>query len=250
MFGKNIKKIRSVKGLSQQAFADLFGLKRGTLAAYEEGRSNPRVETVIKIAAHFQLETDDLLKNELTVNKLLQFNDNLTTQANTLPVQQFATIPCIVQAAESEFIRLQGSSPACKRLPTLQLPLPDGKQYIGYQVHSAEMGLPGGGGFLPRDVAIGKKIDTPALLQLPPGSVVLVLTTDALYFKKMTVTPNGLLLKTALEGIDPVEIPLAAIVQAWQIQHAFMWKVPGMQSPLEERLAQLEQKLLQLGQDS
>ena len=26
-FGKNIKKIRSVKNLSQQAFADIFGLK-------------------------------------------------------------------------------------------------------------------------------------------------------------------------------------------------------------------------------
>ena len=43
-FGKNIKKIRSVKSLSQQAFADLFDLKRGTLGAYEEGRSEPKIE--------------------------------------------------------------------------------------------------------------------------------------------------------------------------------------------------------------
>jgi len=61
MFGKNIKKIRGVKALSQQAFADLFGLKRGTLAAYEEGRSNPRLETVIKIARHFNKEMEELL---------------------------------------------------------------------------------------------------------------------------------------------------------------------------------------------
>lgn len=248
MFGKNIKKIRSVKGLSQQAFADLFGLKRGTLAAYEEGRSNPRVETVIKIAAHFQLETDDLLKNELTVNKLLQFNDNLTTQADTLPVQQFASIPCIVQAVESEFVRQRGSAAACKRLPVLQLPLQDGRQYIGYQVHSAEMGLPGGGGFLPRDIAIGKKVDLPALVQLPPSTTVLVLTEDALHFKKMTPTGESLVLKAALEGIDPVEVPHSGIVQAWHIQHAFWWKLPGSQSPLEVRLAQLEQKLQALSQ--
>ena len=51
-FGKNIRKIRNVKKLSQQAFAELFELKRGTLGAYEEERSEPRIETIIKIANH------------------------------------------------------------------------------------------------------------------------------------------------------------------------------------------------------
>ena len=35
-FGKNIKKIRSVKGLSQQAFAELFDLKREIEAYADE----------------------------------------------------------------------------------------------------------------------------------------------------------------------------------------------------------------------
>ena len=52
-FGKNIRKIRSLKSLSQQAFAELFDLKRGTLGAYEEGRSEPKLETLIKIASNF-----------------------------------------------------------------------------------------------------------------------------------------------------------------------------------------------------
>ena len=47
-FGKNIRKIRSVKTLSQQAFAELFDLKRGTLGAYEEGRSEPKIETILQ----------------------------------------------------------------------------------------------------------------------------------------------------------------------------------------------------------
>lgn len=36
--GRNIKKIRSVKGLSQQAFAYLFSLTRGNISSYEELR--------------------------------------------------------------------------------------------------------------------------------------------------------------------------------------------------------------------
>ena len=73
-FGKNIRKIRSLKSLSQQAFAELFELKRGTLGAYEEGRSEPKLETLIKIANYFSIPIDDLLTTELTVNNLLKFN--------------------------------------------------------------------------------------------------------------------------------------------------------------------------------
>ena len=36
--GKNIKKLRSVKGLSQAKFAELFDIKRASIGAYEEGR--------------------------------------------------------------------------------------------------------------------------------------------------------------------------------------------------------------------
>ena len=83
-FGKNIKKIRGVKGLSQQAFADLFDLKRGTLGAYEEGRSEPKIETIIKIANYFSITIDHMLTAELTVNQLLRFNDQLTVVARRI----------------------------------------------------------------------------------------------------------------------------------------------------------------------
>ena len=66
-FGKNIRKIRSLKSLSQQAFAELFNLKRGTLGAYEEGRSEPKIETLIKIANYFSIPIDELLTTELII---------------------------------------------------------------------------------------------------------------------------------------------------------------------------------------
>ena len=73
-FGKNIKKIRGVKKLSQQAFADIFSLKRATLGAYEEGRSEPKIDTIIKVANYFSISIDNILTKEITVNQLLSFN--------------------------------------------------------------------------------------------------------------------------------------------------------------------------------
>ena len=72
--GKNIRKLRTVKKLSQAAFAELFGLARPSVGAYEEGRSEPKMETLIQIAQHFGLSVDLLLTKELTVNELYNFD--------------------------------------------------------------------------------------------------------------------------------------------------------------------------------
>lgn len=75
-FGKNIKKIRTVKGLSQSAFADIFSITRASIGSYEEGRAEPKVDTIIQIADYFKLTLDKLLKSELTVNDIQHFDQS------------------------------------------------------------------------------------------------------------------------------------------------------------------------------
>ena len=72
--GQNIKRIRSVKGLSQAKFAELFNLARPSVGAYEEGRAEPKIQTVVDIAHYFGLSIDVLLTKELTVNDLYHLN--------------------------------------------------------------------------------------------------------------------------------------------------------------------------------
>lgn len=73
-FGKNIRKIRKVKSLSQSGFAELFGLTRASVGAYEEGRAEPKIDTIIEIAGYFNISIDDILSKELTINDLYQFD--------------------------------------------------------------------------------------------------------------------------------------------------------------------------------
>ena len=72
--GKNIKKIRTVKRLSQQSFAELFNITRASVGSYEELRAEPKIETIINISRHFKITIDALLTKELTVNELLNFD--------------------------------------------------------------------------------------------------------------------------------------------------------------------------------
>lgn len=74
-FGKNIRKIRNAKNISQTAFADLFNLKRGSIGAYEEGRAEAKFDKVIEIAEYFQLTLDQLLRKDLTINEIYHIRE-------------------------------------------------------------------------------------------------------------------------------------------------------------------------------
>ncbi|MEZ4786742.1 MAG: helix-turn-helix transcriptional regulator [Flavobacterium haoranii] len=74
-FGTNIKKIRQIKGLSQQAFAEMLDLNRGVISSYEEGRAEPKIETLLRIATILDLTTDELLSKPITINKITNFNE-------------------------------------------------------------------------------------------------------------------------------------------------------------------------------
>lgn len=71
---KNIKKLRLFKSLNQTEFADLFGITRSSVGSYEEGRAEPKLDTLLKIADHFKLQVDDIVRKELTVNQIAGFN--------------------------------------------------------------------------------------------------------------------------------------------------------------------------------
>ena len=72
-FGKNIRKLRIAKKMTQTEFAELFNLKRTAVGSYDEAK----VDTIIKIADHFKLSLDQLLRKELTINEIFHFNDEL-----------------------------------------------------------------------------------------------------------------------------------------------------------------------------
>ena len=96
LFGKNIKKIRNVRGLTQMQLADLIDVSRGVISSYEEGRAEPKIETIIKTADIFNLSIDQLLKTNVTVNQLSGFtvpeihNKNDNNISIPQAIQQFS----------------------------------------------------------------------------------------------------------------------------------------------------------------
>ncbi len=74
ILSKNIKKLRTLKGLNQTEFAELFNITRSSIGAYEEGRAEPKLETLIQFSNYFKLSIDDIVKKDLTVNQITKFD--------------------------------------------------------------------------------------------------------------------------------------------------------------------------------
>ncbi|WP_460759575.1 helix-turn-helix domain-containing protein [Niabella terrae] len=72
-FGANIKKIRSLKNYTQQHLAEILGLTRAAVSSYEEGRAEPKIETLTRASQIFEVSMDDLVNRKLTVNELANF---------------------------------------------------------------------------------------------------------------------------------------------------------------------------------
>ncbi|GGH21906.1 helix-turn-helix transcriptional regulator [Sphingobacterium alkalisoli] len=97
--GNNIKKLRKVKGLSQQAFAELFGLTRGNISSYEEFRAEPRIEVILQIAKYFSIPVAELLEKQLTVNEILNFEDYFVEEKGGKNTKNLAQIPFLGREA-------------------------------------------------------------------------------------------------------------------------------------------------------
>ena len=61
-FGKNMKRIRAKKGMSQGDIARALEVDRGYISNIESGNKNPTLATVAKIANALGVSPDELLK--------------------------------------------------------------------------------------------------------------------------------------------------------------------------------------------
>ncbi len=241
-FGKNIKKIRGVKGLSQQAFADIFSLKRGTLGAYEEGRSEPKIDTVIKVANYFSISIDDMLTKNITVNQLLSFNEGITTDINQVVESSFTEVPFVNALNSKMFINDFKTSKGYSSLPIIILPVEATSQLLAFTVQDLFM-VSNEEGLFPDDVVVAESAVPKDLIK---GDVVLVLVDDTLFIRRYDTTGTGYNLLADHINIPPITISYEVAIHFWKVSYVFLKRYPKFTSKLEVRLNQLDAEVKRL----
>ena len=63
---ENIRILRRRLSLTQDQFAQKLGIKRSLVGAYEEGRAEPRLELLQKMAELFSMSVDELIGQDFS----------------------------------------------------------------------------------------------------------------------------------------------------------------------------------------
>ena len=65
ILSQNIRFLRRKSGLSQEELANILGVKRSSIAAYERKNVEPRLRVVLEVARYFDVNVQDLLQIRL-----------------------------------------------------------------------------------------------------------------------------------------------------------------------------------------
>ena len=249
--GKNIRKLRTVKKLSQAAFAELFGLARPSVGAYEEGRSEPKMETLIQIAQHFGLSVDLLLTKELTVNELYHFDifkEQLQPPAPALaPVakadNQPAVTPLVYRNRALEYIVRHHDPAFVDALPSVQMPHQLTGPTRAFEVSGADM-LLHRQGLRHQDIVLCSRIDK-AKPRLKTGNVYVFVTQSKILIRRLAERlEDNQLLKLRADNPDygSQDLELSQALEIWEVRGVFTThlRAPAL---LDERVAELERKV-------
>lgn len=138
--GFNIKKIRTLKKLSQTKFAELFGLSRAAIGAYEEGRAEAKVEKIIEIANYFGVSLEQILLKKLTLNEILHYDNK---KQNTQFGADYTTVGYVEYSKFNQYLKNYKNFDFVRRLPKISIPITSEKKLRAFQIRNLSSFLEG-----------------------------------------------------------------------------------------------------------
>ena len=215
-FGVNIKKLRRLKSLSQTDLAKLVGLKRGALGAYEEGRSEPKIETIINVANFFSIQIDGLLTRELSINELLNFDTALTTDESQLR-KTYPKIPFITKSNNLDYLNYHDKESFVSKMPYIEWPVQDySKTFRFYEITDLEMSY-NNGGFYPKDIVLLEQVKLNDISK----PIKALIVYDDLKFRNIHLAENQIILKAEHPAIEDTQIERKMIKEIWALTGFF-----------------------------
>ena len=128
---KNIKHLRALKGLTQEQLSFELDITKSRIGSYEEGRSEPHIDTLIQLSNYFNLPIDALVKNDLTLGTTDTFID-IGNQRMLFPIKvdenNNDVIEVVTKEASAGYLQGYTDTEYVANLPIMSLNfLPTGK---------------------------------------------------------------------------------------------------------------------------
>ncbi len=223
---ENIRFLRKKKGWTQEKFSKKIGIKRSLVGAYEEGRSDPRLNNLLKMCEIFEISLDNILKKD--VSNLEEDNylkpDDQKVKVLSITVDKFGdeNIELINQKASAGYLNSYSDFEFIENLPKFQLPfLHFSGTHRAFEIKGDSM-LPLTSG----SIVIGKYVDNIDFLK--DGKTYILLTKeDGIVYKRVEVLDKSLKLISDNKTYEPYVISNNDILEMWEAIAFFSLDFPN-----------------------
>lgn len=211
----NLRYLRKVKGFTQSDLADQLDVQRTMISAYEDGRSEPKLATLLKISDLLEVGLEELIEHDIERlgRKALQ-NRKLTILTIAADEKDRENITLVGQKASAGYLNGFADPEYMETLPQFHLPnLSRQATYRAFELAGDSM-LP----LIPGTIVIGAYLDQ--LTQIKSGKTyVLVTQTEGVVYKRVFnyLAENGkLFLVSDNDHYKPYEVKAEDVLEVWE----------------------------------
>ncbi len=131
MINTNLKFLRKQTGLTQSQLAEKLNIKRSLIGAYEEGRAEPKLSTLVNISKLFNISLDVLITKDLPASSTESSSmavqrpnrGNLRVLAITVDRDDNENIELVPQRASAGYLNGYADPEFIEELPRFRLPM-------------------------------------------------------------------------------------------------------------------------------
>lgn len=144
-FRTNLKRLRKAKGFTQDDLSKKIGVSRPKIGSYEEGRAEPKFETLQNIAHFFQVSIDELLQKDLSESDKHTSQKIDGSNLRILPIvvdsNNEELIPLVPIKASAGYLNSYDDIEFIEKLPNFNLPIKELSQgtFRAFQIKGDSM---------------------------------------------------------------------------------------------------------------
>lgn len=231
MINTNLKFWRRELGLTQAQMAEKLSIKRSLVGAYEEGRAEPKLTTLVNMARLFGITLDALVTTDFSKKSVAKAAmrhldpalqapepprpaDRLRVLALTVDKEQNENIELVPLKASAGYLNGYADAEFIEELPKFRLPmLGSGGTYRAFEIEGDSM-LPIASG----TVIVGRYVDD--WLTLKDGTpCVVVSNKEGIVFKRVfNRLKQGAMLTLHSDNpvYSPYEIDVEDVLEIWE----------------------------------
>lgn len=213
---KNIKHLRTLKGLTQEQFAQELEVSRSRISSYEEYRAIPPIDFLIILSEFFKLPIDILVKNDLskaTDDSFIKIGDKRLLFPITVDSENEDLIEVVSVEASAGYLRGYSDPEYIEHLNKIKLPfLPTGT-HRAFPIKGDSMLPVKSGSYI-----VARFVED--ISDVKNGKTYIVITlNDGIVYKRVfdkIEEHKMLLLASDNTKYDPYFVPIDEVLELWE----------------------------------